>query len=448
MNELGYVYATGGIIVAYFLARLATRRLDPFEAVWMFLVGYVHLYVVQPWSYHDWAVGVRGARVVAEANWRALWVLCWFLAVYHLNPFRAIAPMLPRPPRSWSPGFVTAMAPPLILWGLYCSGTLLRSGDGDGPQSAEAKLFSSFPFVMNVAAILLIVTGRNLRDPRPGFDRAGLLTSTAYILIWIFNGKRSPSLIAFLTTLCAVYVTRLKRPSWTVLSSSAVAGILVVAVAIGWRMDKDHPRTISGFLSFVADFQPSQALQSLNLSDGEEEAATHETEEYGGFLLMMDTVPEKSDYDYGANYLKAFSTFIPRIIWKDKPIYGRQAWINAWIAGSEFEREDDFASPAIGILGATQLNGGALGTLMVIAVVAATLRAAYDFFRRHADVPWAQFWWSVTYYNAWLMVVTDDPLVWFYFSWGFMVFPIVVVTWFANKLLGTGRAIEPVPTAG
>ena len=31
----------------------------------------------------------------------------------------------------------------------------------------------------------------------------------------------------------------------------------------------------------------------------QEKHVTYETEEYGGFLLMMDTVPEKSDYDYG-----------------------------------------------------------------------------------------------------------------------------------------------------
>lgn len=443
MDELSYVYATGGIIVAYFLARIATGRLDPFEAVWMYLVGYVQLYVIQPWSYHDWAVGVRGTQVVSETNWRALWALCWFLTVYHLNPFGLITRALPQPPRSWSPRFVAAISPPLILWGLFCAGMVARSADPDPANgSAEIQLLSAFPFVMMVAAILLIVTGRNMQDPRPKYDLAGLLTSAAYILIWTFNGKRSPSLIAVLTTLSAVYVTRMRRPSWTVLIATAATGILVVAVAIGWRMDREHPRTLSGFVSFLTDFDASRALVSLNIANDDEEEISHETEEYGGFLLMMDTVPEKSGYDYGANYLKAFSTFIPRLIWKDKPIYGRQAWVNAWIAGSEFKREENFASPAIGILGATQLNGGALATFIVIGIVGATLRSAYDYFRRHQDVPWAQFWWSVTYYNAWLMVVADDPLVWFYFSWGFSVFPIVILAWFANKTLGARQADE------
>ena len=446
MPELIYVYTTAGVIVAYFLVRLAARRIDPFEPVWMFLVGYSHMYVIQPLSYHNWAVEARGHETVEAANWRLFWALGWFLFVYHLNPGRRIAAALPRPPRTWSPTFVAALSPPLILWGLYCSRTLMNMGSEGVVVSAEAMLLASFPFVMMDAAILLIVTGRNLQAPRPAFAIAGLCTSAVYTLMWIFNGKRSPSLIAVLTTFCALYVTRLKRPSWPVLFSLAIAGSLVVGVAIGWRTDKDHPRSLMGFVSFLAEFDVSNVSKSLNVSD-EEEMESHETEEYGGFLLMMDTVPEKSDYDYGMNYIRVFSTFIPRIIWHDKPIYGRDAWRNAWVVGSEIEREDDFASPSIGLLGATQLNGGAIGTVIVIAVLAVMLRVAFEFFLRYADVPWAQFWWSVTYYNAWLMVVTDDPMVWFYYSWGFSVFPIVVLSWFANKLMPTTGAEASAPSA-
>ncbi len=105
----------------------------------------------------------------------------------------------------------------------------------------------------------------------------------------------------------------------------------------------------------------------------------------------------------------------------------------AWIAGSEMERDEDFTGPAIGILGATQLNGGAVGTLIVLGCVALLLRVSYEYFRLYADVPWVQFWWAITYYNAWFMVVNDDPMVWFYYNWGFTTFPIVVCLWWACK---------------
>jgi hypothetical protein len=148
----------------------------------------------------------------------------------------------------------------------------------------------------------------------------------------------------------------------------------------------------------------------------------------------MDTVPLKADYDYGASYLRLFSTYIPRIIWHDKPIYGREQWVNAWIAGSEFKRDPDFTGPAIGLLGATQLNGGAWGTLIVVGVLGLLLRTAYEYFRRFESVAWVQAWWSLTFFNAWLMTVNDDPFVWFYYIYGHTTVPPLLFLWVYHKL--------------
>ncbi|MGE3822053.1 MAG: hypothetical protein AB7I30_21780, partial [Isosphaeraceae bacterium] len=163
---------------------------------------------------------------------------------------------------------------------------------------------------------------------------------------------------------------------------------------------------------------------------------SYETLEYGGYLLMLDTVPEKSPYDYGASYLRVFSTYIPRLVWPDKPIFGRDEWIGAWMAGSESKREIDFTGPAIGILGATQLNGGIVGTLIVLSVVASMQCISYEYFLRYAGVPWVQAWWALTYYNAWFMVVNDDPMVWFYYNWGLNSLPNLALLWVVNHFLG------------
>jgi hypothetical protein len=282
---------------------------------------------------------------------------------------------------------------------------------------------------------MLVITGRSTESVRPGFLAAGLLAGAAYVAIWMFNGKRSHSLIGLLATVCAFYLTRLKRPSWPVLITTGVLGALVVTIALGWREAGNYPRTVAGFTQYLSDFQPEKVLVNLNVKDDDTEVAykTYESYEYGGFLLMMDTVPQKSPYDYGENYLRVFSTFIPRIIWPNKPLFGRSKWIGAWMAGSEMERDEDFAGPAIGILGATQLNGGALGTLIVLGCIAFVLRSAYEYLRLYPDVPWVQFFWAITYYNAWFMVVTDDPLVWFYYNWGFTAMPVVVVAWWWNR---------------
>ena len=432
-----YVLATASLMGLYFLVAVFRKRFDPFAPVWMFLLGYLQLYVVQALSYREWAIGVRGEELVTAANLRALWGLALFLGVYHLGPGLKLARLLPRPPASWSAGAVSAGAPPLILWGLICAGVMIRGGGDHDSMSAEESLFRSFPFVMLVAAILLIVTGRDPDHPRPAFQTAGLLVSAAYVAIWMFNGKRSHSLLGILTTVCAFYISRFKRPSWGVLTATAICGLMAVAISIGWRNNTNYDRSVGGFIQYLTEFDPAKVLESINLADHDDSESTviksYESEEYGGYLLIMDTVPEKSDYDYGANYLRTFSTFIPRIIWPSKPIFGREQWIKAWIAGSEFEREENFAGPAIGILAAAQLNGGAIGTIIVLSTIATFWRMCYSYFLIHAGVPWVKFWWSIFFFNAWLMVVNDDPMVWFYYNWGFTSMPIVVLYWLVNR---------------
>ncbi|MFI5456875.1 MAG: hypothetical protein ACHRXM_15630 [Isosphaerales bacterium] len=438
MEELYFVYATGAVIALYLLAHVARGKFDPFAPVWLFLVGFLQVYVIQALSYREWAIDVRGKELVAAANFRAFWALGWFLLVYHLGIGRRVAAALPGPPRCWSPMLVGVISPPLIIWGVFCAGFAIFGGAqvDFATISGVETLVLSFPFVMMVAAVLLIVTGRTTGSAQPLFLPAGLLVAAAYVLLWTFNGKRSHSLIGVLATVCALYISRLKRPSWPVLLTTALTGVLVVSISIGWRNNLDHERSLTGFANYLGDFKLTKVLESLNVQDDEDEVEpkTYETVEYGGFLLMMDTVPARSKYDYGESYLRTVSTLIPRIVWPNKPVFGRSQWVNAWIAGSEMERDEDFTGPAIGILGATQLNGGAIGTLIVLAFVAVLLRTAYEYFRLHADAPWVQFWWSITYYNAWFMVVNDDPLVWFYYNWELTTLPIVILMWWGSKL--------------
>lgn len=446
-----YVILTGLLMVAYFLVCVMRKRFDPFAPVWMFMVGYVQVYFIQALSYREWAIEIRGEELVAAANFRALWGLMLFLCVYHLGPGRMFARLIPRPPDRWSAGAVAAVCPPLILWGMICAGVMIRGGMDSDSMSAEESLFRSFPFVMLVAGILLIVTGRDPDEPRPAFLIVGLLVSSAYVAIWMFNGKRSHSLLGILTTVCSYYISRFKRPSWGVISLTAISGVLAVAISIGWRGNMNYERSPAGFVQYLTEFDPAKILESINLADHESHDPTliksYETEEYGGFLLILDTVPAKSDYDYGANYLRTFSTFIPRIVWPSKPIYGREQWINAWIAGSEFEREGDFSGPAIGLLAATHLNGGVIGTVIVLCVIASFWQMWYSYFLLHSHVPWAKFWWSIFFFNAWFMVVNDDPMVWFYYNWGFTSMPIVVLFWLVNRY-APARAGRLVATPG
>ena len=443
MNELTFVYALAALIFGLAAFQIGTKKFDPFAPIWLFLVGIFQEYVIQAISYHEWALRIRGPEIVAQASFRSFWAIAWMMAVYYFGPGKLIARFLPKPPMFWSTGVMNLACPVLFAWGLACGILMARGFASQADASAEAVLLIQFPLMMLVAGVACIVTGRQPGREMPALTALGLAIAFLYMLIWMFIGKRSHSLFAVLTAVCAYYLPQLKRPSWPVLFATALAGAMAVGLSIGWRYHANRTKqhgNINDFIAFVTDFDPSIVLESINLVDGENLVRTsYETEEYGGFLLMLSTVPIMADYDYGASYLRIFSTYIPRIVWPDKPIFGRDQWIAAWMAGSEIKRDTTFTGPSIGILGACQLNGGAWGTFIVMAGVGTVFRTAYEYFRRYQAVPWVQFWWALTYYNAWLSTVGDDPLTWFYYNYGFTTLPPMIGFWFANKFVAGGR---------
>ena len=196
MDDLPFAYGTAAVIVGYFFAQVVSRRFDPFAPIWLFLVGYVQVYVIQAISYHAWAVSVEGPR--PGRGGRLAGVLGARLVPRRLPPVPRAWPRRRRWPVRLGPG-----RPPWWPWSprrwpcgdCYCSGVVIRT-QPDEVTSAEMVLFRSFPFVMMVAAILLIVTGRNIHAHRPAFTVAGLVLAFGYVMIWMFNGKRSHSLIA------------------------------------------------------------------------------------------------------------------------------------------------------------------------------------------------------------------------------------------------------------
>jgi hypothetical protein len=437
MSDQEPVYYLAGLIGLVFAAGVFRKTFDPFAPIWLFLCGYLQVYVVQAITCRDYALRVRGVELVTAANYRSLWALAVFLGVYYSGLGKRIAGWLPAPPTAWSKPAVVTLSPMLIAWGVLCA-VLTAGVTDDTERSAENVLLLSFPIMMLVGGLLLLVTRDGPTKINSVFLGSGLVVVILYIMIWMIRGRRTPPLFGVLSTVCVLYVSRAKRPSKPVLAATAFAGIMVVSLAIGFRNNINYEQSLTGFMQYVGDFQIGQVLDSLNMAEDEEgeqrlEYLTKETWEYGGFLLMMDTVPEKSEYDYGSSYLRLITTYIPRIFWKDKPLFGRDQWVAAWMAGSEFKRKDDFTGPAIGLLGATQLNGGAVATAIMMTVLALGLSTAYQFFRLHEAQPWMQVWWSLTYYNAWLMTVNDDPFVWFYYVYGHTVLPPLLLLWVINK---------------
>ena len=86
MSDQGYIYATVAVVVAVLIIQVVTKKFDPFAPIWLFLTGYVQLYVIQALATREWALSIRGLDVVTSANIRIFWALLWFT-----SPIRQLA---------------------------------------------------------------------------------------------------------------------------------------------------------------------------------------------------------------------------------------------------------------------------------------------------------------------------------------------------------------------
>jgi len=193
MNELLPVYLTCGLILSLTLSAILVFRnlFDPFAPVWLFLIGFFQVYVVQALSYNEWAVSVHGAQMVESANWRAFWAICVFLIAYQFGPGRWVAGRMPRAPVHWSMPALSGVVPVMLTWGFFCSVVMIVSGTTE-QTSSGGHLLRQFYFMMLGAGILLMVTGSRRDKPAPPIFWAGVGVTLSFVALWVFQGKRSP----------------------------------------------------------------------------------------------------------------------------------------------------------------------------------------------------------------------------------------------------------------
>ncbi len=385
---------------------------------------------------------------MAAANFRALWAILWFLLVYQLGIGRKLAAVLPRPPRRWSPAAVALISPPLIVWGLFCAGLAIFGGaqaDSTANPGMET-LFLSFPVRDDGGG------GPADRDrpddpvrPAPFFLPAGLMVAAA--LRADLDVQRQAVALA----------DRRAGHGLRILHDAAQAALVagpdrdgVLGCAGGGDRHRlegqpDYERSFTGFAN-------SSAISKSRRSSRASTSPT--TRDDGGGHDLRDRRIRRlpADDGHGSRQVglrlrrelhpRVFDVHPPDRLAEQAALRPRQ-WVNAWIAGSEMERDEDFTGPAIGILGATQLNGGAIGTLIVLACVA--LAAPHGL--RVLPALCGRSLGSVLVVDHLLQRLVHGRqrrsarLV--LLQLGFTTFPIVILMWWGSKLGGSGRGRAP-----
>ena len=281
MDELLFAYATAAVIVRLFPRQVDHAEVRPVRAGLAVPGRIYQSYVIQAISYHEWAVGVRGKELVAAANCRALWALVWFLAVYQLGLGRRTRLGCCPRRRGLVAGAGRRDQPAPGRLGPVLRGDVdpRRRRHASAMSGRGSAIFRSFPFVMMVAAIMLIVTGRTIQAPRPAFLPAGLVVAAVVRLdldvqrqaIALAHRRAGDGLCVLRHAAQAALVARADR--------HGVRRCARRAIAIGWRNNRDHERSFTGFVHFLGDFDVRRSSRaSTSADDDGEEIMTYETE--------------------------------------------------------------------------------------------------------------------------------------------------------------------------
>ena len=435
MSDEPYIYATAAVIVATVLLGVFRKSFDPFAPIWLFLVGYAQVYVVQAISYRDWAIRVRGHELVDRGERAGLLGACsgsWRSIT--AGSARSSPARLPRPPasgrRRWSP----SITPLMIVWGLVCAGLVLGGGDDEPDVAPRRRLLRAFP-------IMMLVGGHPADRDRPAAgDGRGRCSPGPGVVVVVglhrdLDVQRQAVALAVRRADDASARSTLARasgrrcPCWR---RRRWPACLVVSLAIGWRGNNRTTSTTSRASSqYVGDFDLESILVNLNIKSQHDEEIDVRRRDGQPRDRGVRRLPP--DDGHRARRSRTTTT-APRTSGSSRPTSpgssgttsrstaassgstpGSPARSSSATTTSPARRSASWAPPSS--------TAAPSATLIVMAVLAPAAPHGLRVLPAPRRVPWVQVWWSLTFYNAWLMIVNDDPFVWFYYIYGHTTVP-------------------------
>jgi hypothetical protein len=300
------------------------------------------------------------ARDVASAQAVALLGLAMLLLGFYLPFGRLAASVLPRPTRDWPPHaavFVSLLTLGLA-WLVYIPGQLglipSRAGSGALGTIASGSSFG-----------IALLTLAWLRYRRP---EAALLLAIVVPLTMLFNfftgSKRLFLTPPLMFALAYIVVERRIRMSWLFAGFAALVALYPVSNLYRMVVNPTEGGRIASFMK-----NPDQYLGALsNLTEGADvgDWVSQGLESTGRRLdglgvltkIVMDT-PERVPYQGGWTIGYIALSYIPRIIWPDKP----GTTIGIWVSQNYGDPNDPYTHVGPSWMGEMFLNWGYPGVM-------------------------------------------------------------------------------------
>jgi hypothetical protein len=405
-------------LLAPLVRRVTTRRFDPFEPYFLFVLAYGAMFVVRPAAMlaTNSLVYVGPLRTLdVSGTFTEMLVVAWLGAVAFVVGYSLpLGSGLVRPHRPREERVDTRRL--LILAGVL-SGiavaafvVLVASVDGfrtldaifrlgrsrDVEEAAETYryLWMSYVFLIPAAIVFLAV---GLRTRSRALIAVFFLLAALVLLRGIPLGQRM-FLLPFLGgVFVLIYVYRSARPSLRTLI--VVGAVALIASTFLSDLRGRESRHESVAETVVRSTSPSRLADSVLTGPDTEMAAT--------LALALSVIPEQLPHAYGTTVFRDLVVRpIPRSLWSGKPEVPRNE-LKAVLWPQEYA--NGTINPEFSALLYFYWDFGLVGVILGIAVYGVGARYLYEYFLRHHDEAYVQVLYSLA---LWFVVIglRDSPV--------------------------------------
>lgn len=419
--------------VAPVVVRVAQRRWDPFEPLFVFSLVWVGMFVVRPLAmlhYNEfsyiWAGGLPMRQAFDRMLLLALLSGIAFLVGYALPAGGRLARWLPGPPEGYRTATVVSLSVGAGLFGVLLFGlALLTSGVPDvsvvlaGQSAAQLDFLSRADKFLVLGPLLLVgatlVTfALGLGQRRPALTALGIGLAVVTFLVWNVFGSRTVLFPLFGALVLFTFLVRERRPG----PLAVAVAVLFAIFASAWTGQQRYAETRveSGLVTVATRIATHPGQMFEPLLRGPDNAMAP------GLAAAMVVVPSQQSYSYGLPLLRDLvSRAVPRKLWAGKPRPPREALI-ARMNPTGYQQRT--ANPEFSALLLPYLSWGLFGAAFLV-LYGIAARTIFAWAHRHRTKLVAQLLYALMI--PLLLTLFRDGLVDALFLWGLMLGPVLLV---------------------
>lgn len=231
--------------------------------------------------------------------------------------------------------------------------------------------------VIALALVVLLALGPNPPERGIGAHKWHAYALLALLLIpGLISGLRGTFVTPVLVFICSFYFAKKHFPWKTFVGFVVLAFLFIIPILGHYKHARlSQSLGIEDSLRFTVE-----QVQSNNFYDYTREYSEKAIERFGAmpvFVVVVAKTGYNVDYLNGETYRNFFVSFIPRVIWKDKPVLNG---FSNWLAREYgmLGRDDRATSVGFSLMGEAWMNFGRYGMITIMFLYGIFYRAIFE----------------------------------------------------------------------